>query len=279
MFTDGVKWIEEKTGIPVLGVLPYVQDHMIDSEDSLSIHEYRRKKKTGDLDVAVMTLPYSSNISDIEPFFYEEDVCLRFVQNASQFGRPDVVIIPGTKSTISDLQFLKGNGLADQIISHARNGGFVTGICGGYQMLGSKLIDEEGTDMGVPLFEENGLGLIDALTYFKKEKQTIRVKGTYQSLTGTEEGIVEGYEIHLGDTIYPESSAKRPLFLFDGDREEGYRSKDGRLIGTYLHHLFHNDGFRHDWLNAVRRAVNLPQRPRVDVGSLKDKRYDRLANK
>lgn len=279
LFTDGVKWIENRTGIPVLGVLPYVQDHMIDSEDSLSLNGFRKKKKTGDLDIAVITLPYSSNISDIEPFFYEEDVCLRFVRNASEFGRPDAVIIPGTKSTIGDLQFLKGNGLADKIISFARDKGFVTGICGGYQMLGQMLIDEEGTDTGVPLFTEKGLGLIEAVTYFKREKQTIRVKGIYHSLTGEEKGMVEGYEIHLGDTIFGGKVENRPLFLFDGGREEGYCSKDGRIMGTYLHHLFHNDGFRNDWLNVVRREVNLAQRPKVDVGALKDERYERLAKK
>ena len=116
LFTDGVKWLEEKTGIPVLGVLPYVNNHMIDREDSLSINEFRRMKKKGDLDIAVIQLPYSSNISDIEPFLYEEDVCLRFVQNVAEFGKPDAVIIPGTKSTIRDLQFMKEVGLFERIL-------------------------------------------------------------------------------------------------------------------------------------------------------------------
>ena len=148
LFTDGVKWLEEKTGIPVLGVLPYVNDHMIDREDSLSINEFRRMKKTGDLEIAVIQLPYASNISDVEPFLYEEDVHLRFVRNGAEFGNPDAVIIPGTKSTIRDLQFMKKAGITERIISFARDGGFVTGICGGYQMLGQRLIDEEGTDTG-----------------------------------------------------------------------------------------------------------------------------------
>ena len=135
-------------------------------------------KKKGDLDIVVIQLPYSSNISDIEPFLYEEDVCLRFVQSVAEFGKPDAVIIPGTKSTIRDLQFMKETGLSEQILRFTRDGGFVTGICGGYQMLGRTLIDEEGTDTGVVGFEETGLELMEAVTYFRKEKQTIRVKGT-----------------------------------------------------------------------------------------------------
>ena len=277
LFTDGVKWLEEKTGIPVLGVLPYVNNHMIDREDSLSINEFRRMKKSGDLDIAVIQLPYASNISDVEPFLYEEDVCLRFVQNVAEFGKPDAVIIPGTKSTIRDLKYLKEAGLSEQVIRFARDGGFVTGICGGYQMLGKTLIDEEGTDTGKVGFEETGLGLMEAVTYFRKEKQTIRVKGTYHAQTGIGEERIEGYEIHLGDTILTDEAAKRPLFQFDSNREEGYYSENGRIIGTYLHHLFHNDGWRHHWLNAIRQSVNLPQKPKVDVGVLKEERYERLA--
>jgi adenosylcobyric acid synthase len=277
LFTNGVKWIEEKTGIPVLGVLPYVKNHMIDREDSLSINEFRSIKKTGDLDIAVIQLPFASNISDIEPFLYEEDVCLRFVRNSTEFGKPDAVIIPGTKSTIRDLQFMKEAGLSEQIIRFAQEGGFVTGICGGYQMLGRTLIDEEGTDMGKVGFEETGLGLMEAVTYFRKEKQTIRVKGTYHPQTGIGKERIEGYEIHLGDTIISDEVRKRPLFLFEPDRDEGYYSRNGHIIGTYLHHLFHNDGWRHHWLNAIRQSVNLPQKSKVDVGVLKDERYDRLA--
>ncbi len=277
LFTDGVEWLEEKTGIPVLGVLPYVNNHMIDREDSLSINEFRRMKKNGDLDIVVIQLPYSSNISDIEPFLYEEDVCLRFVQSVAEFGKPDAVIIPGTKSTIRDLQFMKETGLSEQILRFTRDGGFVTGICGGYQMLGRTLIDEEGTDTGVVGFEETGLELMEAVTYFRKEKQTIRVKGTYHPQTGIGKERIEGYEIHLGDTIFSDEGEKRPLFRFDSNREEGYYSENGRVVGTYLHHLFHNDDWRHYWLNTIRKSVNLPQMPKMDIGVLKDERYEVLA--
>lgn len=276
LFHDGVTFLEERTGIPVLGVLPYINNHMIDREDSLSINEFRSLKKAGELEIAVIQLPYASNISDIEPFLYEEDVALHFVRDASEFGKPDAVIIPGTKSTIRDLQHLRQAGLADKIISFAKEGGFVTGICGGYQILGKTLIDVEGTDTGEAGFKEDGLGLIEAVTYFQKEKKTIRAAGTYHPQTGIGEEPLEGYEIHLGDSVIADS-AKRPLFLFDAEREEGYYGNEGRIIGTYLHHLFHNDGWRNIWLNRIRESMNIPQRPRVDVGSLKEERYERLA--
>ncbi len=276
LFKDGVTFLEERTGIPVLGVLPYINNHMIDREDSLSINEFRSMKKSGDLEIAVIQLPYASNISDIEPFLHEEDVALRFVREASEFGKPDAVIIPGTKSTIRDLQYLRRSGIADKMISFAQNGGFVVGICGGYQMLGKTLIDVEGTDTGEAGFTEEGLGLIDAVTHFQKEKKTVRAVGTYHSQTGIENELVEGYEIHLGDTkIF--NSVKSPFFLFDNKREEGYYGNEGRIIGTYLHHLFHNDGWRHMWLNRIRDHINLPQRGKVDIGSLKEERYERLA--
>ncbi|WP_338450772.1 cobyric acid synthase [Niallia oryzisoli] len=276
LFHDGVTFLEERTGIPVLGVLPYINNHMIDREDSLSINEFRSLKKAGELEIAVIQLPYASNISDIEPFLHEEDVALRFVRDASEFGKPDAVIIPGTKSTIRDLQSLRQAGLADKIVSFAKEGGFVTGICGGYQILGKTLIDVEGTDTGEAGFKEDGLGLIDAVTYFQKEKKTIRAAGTYHPQTGIGEEPLEGYEIHLGDTVIADTE-KRPLFLFDAEREEGYYGNGGRIIGTYLHHLFHNDGWRNIWLNRIRDNLNIPQRPRVDVGSLKEERYERLA--
>ena len=276
LFKDGVTFLEERTGIPVLGVLPFISNHMIDREDSLSINEFRSLKKSGELEIAVIQLPYASNISDIEPFLHEEDVALRFVRDASEFGRPDAVIIPGTKSTIRDLQHLRHSGIADKIISFAQNGGFVTGICGGYQMLGKTLIDVEGTDTGEAGFEEGGLGLIDAVTHFQKEKKTIRAEGTYHPQTGIGMEPIEGYEIHLGDTVIPDPM-KSPLFLFNSKREEGYYGNGGRLIGTYLHHLFHNDGWRTIWLNRIRDSIHIPRKPRVDVGGLKEERYERLA--
>lgn len=277
LFSDGIKWLEERTAVPVLGVVPYIHHHMIDHEDSLSIQEFRKKRKSGEIDIAVIQLPYASNVSDIEPFLYEEDVCLRFVQNVSEFGKPDAIVLPGTKSTIQDMLFLKETGLDQKITEFVHAGGFVVGICGGYQMLGETLIDEEGSDTGTKGLIEEGLGLIKAVTYFRKDKKTIRVKGTYHRQTGLEIGEIEGYEIHLGETIYKEQANRIPFFQFEQDREEGCYQNNGQVIGTYLHHLFHNDEWRHQWLSRIRLQLNLSLKPKVDVGVLKEDRYNRLA--
>jgi adenosylcobyric acid synthase len=276
LFENGIEWLEEKTGLPILGVLPYINDHGIDSEDSLAIAEYQKRARKGKLDIVVVKLPYVSNISDIEPFFHEEDVSIRFVNKGSEFGNPSAVIIPGTKSTIQDLQFLKKSGLSEEIIRFAREGGIVLGICGGYQMLGEYLVDTEGTDTGDPSTRETGLGVIPATTYFRREKQTIRVEGTYHPSTKLGNERIIGYEIHLGDTVYS-SHPQQPLFSFQNNRGEGYFGEDGRIIGTYLHHLFHNDHWRNSWLNQVRRREQLPERPIVHIEMLKDKRFDQLA--
>lgn len=277
LFADGISWLEEKTNISVLGVLPYINDHMIDGEDSLSIQQYRNKKMSGDIDIAVIELPYASNINDIEPFFYEEDVALRFVRTADEFGRPDAVILPGTKSTIHDFISLKEKGLDKRIRAFVQNGGFIVGICGGYQMMGQTLVDDNGVDTGMVGKKERGLGLIDAVTFFQKEKQTIRSQGTYHPQTGLPKKRIVGYEIHLGRTDFLQQN-KRPFFLFDSNREEGYYGENGKIIGTYLHHLFYNDDWRTTWLNAIRASKQLPIREKVNIGSLKDEHYEQLAN-
>ncbi|MFE8702985.1 cobyric acid synthase [Cytobacillus sp. FJAT-54145] len=275
LFEDGVKWLEEKTGIPVLGVLPYIHNHMIDGEDSLSIGSQFSKEQNGNMDIAVIHLPYISNYSDVEPFTFEEDVSIRFVKHPSQFGSPDAVIIPGTKSTISDLNFLRDTKLDKLIENHVRNGGHIVGICGGYQMLGTTITDLAGSDTGVPFTKVNGLGFIPAETNFYHEKKTVRVKGNYHpstELTGSTS--VKGYEIHLGQT-----EQEQGFFLqLENGKEEGYYGEDGKIIGTYLHHLFHNDEWRNIWLNELRKKKNLPLKSIVHVENQKDEKYDLLAS-
>lgn len=271
LFEDGVKWIEEKTGIPVLAVLPYIEHHGIDGEDSLSLDKHKNMRKAAGLDIAIIDLPFISNYSDIEPFYREEDVSIRLVKHAEEFGSPDGVIIPGTKSTIRDLQVLKEKGIDEKIIDYVQNGGSIVGICGGYQMLGERLIDPDGTDTGISSAEENGLGLIPAKTIFQKDKKTVRAYGICHPQTGLDLPM-SGYEIHLGETIY--TSNKAPFLVLDHDKQDGFYSENGRVIGTYLHHLFHNDEWRCSWLNERRKAKGLPQKESM---SYKGDRYDQLA--
>ncbi|MCP3762208.1 cobyric acid synthase [Domibacillus sp. A3M-37] len=246
-FEDGKRWLEEYTGVPVLAVLPFLPGHALEGEDSLSIRDVRRDQ--ADLDVAVIRLPYVSNGSDIEPFAFEEDVNVRWIQTEKAFGQPDAVIIPGTKSTLADLHFLKQTGLAEKISTYAENGGTVIGLCGGFQLMGNMLVDPDGSDTGIAGSIEKGLGLIPADTIFEKNKTIIRTKGMASGIP------LSGYEIHFGQTI-----VNGTPFLTDGDHRDGYRSHDGRICGTYLHHLFYNDLFRADWLNRIRRTKGLEER-------------------
>jgi adenosylcobyric acid synthase len=276
LFEDGILWLEKKTGIPVLGVLPYVEDHMIDGEDSLSLSNQFSNRKKGNLDIAVIHLPFVSNYSDLEPFLYEEDVSIRWIKHASEFGNPDAVIIPGTKSTINDLSTLRDKQLDIQIQKHIEHGGYVVGICGGYQILGEEILDETGSDTGIPNKSVAGLGWIPGRTIFYDEKETVRAEGYYHEHTGLiTNDKLEGYEIHLGKTILHKQSCS--FLALENGKEEGYYGKNGQIIGTYLHHLFHNDEWRNHWLNRIRKSKGLHSKDTVYISEHKDKRYDEIA--
>ena len=276
LFEDGIHWLEKKTGIPVLGVLPYVENHMIDGEDSLSLNNQFSSRKKGNLDIAVIQLPFVSNYSDLEPFLYNEDVSIRWVKHASEFGNPDAVIIPGTKSTIHDLNTLRDRQLDILIQKHIEHGGYVVGICGGYQILGEEIIDEMGSDTGIPNKSVAGLGWIPGRTTFYDVKETVRAAGVYHENTGLiTNGKLEGYEIHLGKTVLHQQGCS--FLVLENGKEEGYYGKNGQIIGTYLHHLFHNDEWRNHWLNMIRKSKGLHIKETIYISEYKDKRYDEIA--
>lgn len=274
LFEDGMKWLEERTGIPVLGLLPHLENHMIDGEDSLSLPVSSNKKGEHVLDLVVIKPPYISNFSDIEPFYYEPDVAVRWVSQLSEIGEPDAVILPGTKSTIRDLQYFKKNGFTEWLHYFAGKGGHIVGICGGYQMLGSRLIDRTGVDTGVQLSEEKGIGMIPAITSFLPVKRTVRAAGVLHPQTDLQTRV-EGYEIHLGET---ESNHDHPFLLLKNGQVEGYYGENGKIIGTYLHHLFHNDLWRYQWLNRLRKSKGIPLQEVVPIQEIKDQKYNELAD-
>ncbi|KMM36717.1 cobyric acid synthase [Guptibacillus hwajinpoensis] len=270
LFEDGITWMEERTGIPVVGVLPYVE-HRVEGEDSLSITD-RFSSQKGMIDIAAIQLPYLSNYSDLEAFL-EEDVTIRWVQHVRDLGNPDAIIIPGTKSTIRDLNWLNERGFGDYLREYE---GSVIGICGGYQMLTDTLVDEYGSDTGKPGTSIEGVGMIPATTSFHSRKTTIRVSGKLHPATNVE-CEMEGYEIHLGETVF-ELPAEKPFLQLNDGRAEGYYSQDGRVIGTYVHHLFHNDEWRTMWLNRLRTRKGLMHQKQVNRSQMKEQIYENLAN-
>lgn len=268
-FEDGVRWLEEYTGIRVCGVLPHV-DVQIEGEDSLSIN-YRTEAKTEQhLDIGIVELPFLSNHTDMEIFRNEEDVSVRSIDEFTELGSFDAVILPGTKSTIGDMDYLEKSGLGERL---RRYEGAVFGICGGYQIMGRELVDEEGVDLEAGT-RRRGLGLLPTVTIFCREKK-VRQTAFHGVHSFTRGMTAEGYEIHLGRTSIVDDGAL-PLWS-DGSEAEGAATADMRYGGSYLHNVFHNDAFRGAWLNLLRRKKGLPERPPVDTAVQKEQQYERLA--
>lgn len=278
LFESGQEWIEKHLEIPVLAVLPYVEHHRIESEDSLSrraLYPTKKQQEPG-LEIVLIDLPYLSNDTDLEPFRYEQDVTIRLVGMHDSLGNPDAVILPGTKSTIRDLEAMKNTGLSDQLTSYVANGGTVIGICGGYQMLGTSIIDQAGTDTGIVGQQITGLGILPVQTTFVSEKWTTQSKGTFKPKELETLADVEGFEIHLGETTRLDQAAVP--FLHVHGREDGVFAEGGRLIGTYFHHLFHNDQWRTWWLNRLRRARGLVEREDRNFSDERLRAYDDAAD-
>lgn len=277
LLDDGIRWLEERTGIPVLGVLPYLEVE-IEAEDSLALSALRLKRpKTGEfpIDAAVIRLPRISNFTDVDPLFDEPGVGIRYVQSPAELGTPDLLILPGTKNTMDDLNWLRRAGFEPLIRDLRRGGTQIVGICGGFQMLGERLLDPDGIeDTGG---EAHGLGLLPVETVFLPGKQTRHISGQLLDWPDVAEPLT-GYEIHLGRTRLCRDGAVPFLLLKDG-REDGAVSRDGRVIGTYLHGLFHNRLFTRALCNRIRRRKGLtPLGDEVVSDSIRrETAYDRLA--
>jgi adenosylcobyric acid synthase len=254
LLQDGLAFLEAKTGKKVLGVLPFLPDLGAPEEDTISESKQGRPG-TSDNDkllIQVLHLPRISNFTDFEPLETEPDVDLRYLQRPPQRGErlPDLLILPGTKSTAADLTHIRSCGLADYIYRCHEAGSSILGICGGYQMLGQKLSDPLGVESPVTSIE--GLGLLNVHTTFEPEKITHPVRAT--CLDNDEE--VVAYEIHMGRTT--SIGPYRPVFrvterLGKPARDvDGVSSENGKVWGTYLHGLFDAPGFRRQFLNRLR---------------------------
>ena len=284
----GLRMLEDITGVPVLGVVPYFRDIHIDAEDSVCIERARAEQVEGEIDIAVIRLPAISNFTDFDALAAEPGTRVRYVQSAGDLGRPDLIILPGTKSTCGDLAWLRDTGLAQAVTGHATNGGRVVGICGGFQMLGDTIYDPEGVEATVPAVD--GLGLLRARTTFLPDKTTHQVAASAHpaSPVSTRELFgedVRGYEIHMGATaLEAGASPLLTITLRSGaavQEPDGAASDDGRVWGTYLHGIFDNDELRFRFLNVLREEKGLPPLERDDMrraAEEKDANYDRLAD-
>ena len=282
LLTPGLGFLEERTGAPVAGVIPYFSDIHIPAEDSLGLAPDPIGDDETVVDVAVMRLPHISNFDDFDPLRHEQGVRVRYVGRFQEFGTPDLVVIPGSKTTVADLDWLRTQGLAERILAVRRSGTPVIGVCAGYQMLGRALLDPDGVESSRA--ESHGLGLLPASTTFARRKSTHQVKGHVTAsrglLSGCHGAEVTAYEIHMGVTtsgeelfrpFIKESRSGRSVDLTDGGIDD-----EGLTLGTYLHGLFHNRAVRRSILEyvAMRKGVTLPDAAEdVDPSA----EYDKLA--
>ncbi|MGM0365219.1 MAG: cobyric acid synthase [Actinomycetota bacterium] len=292
LLRPGIEWIEEKLRLPVIGTIPYFNNIVLDEEDSVNLEkqEEKNKVKAGRLRVAVLYLPHISNFTDFNALEIEKDIDLSYVKTAAQLKRaePHLIIIPGSKSTMADLTYLKETGIADTVISMYRKGASIIGVCGGYQMLGSSISDRHRAESDMDRIK--GLGLLDTRTEFFTEKSTHQVEFEADySIFGKkgEKEVFKGYEIHMGDTI-SEKSYGRPFIITERGRGKA-RQKDGHIkisrnlsnmvLGTYIHGLFDNFKLKKFLLDMVAglNGIDLKLDGKGPYEAFKQKQYDRLA--
>lgn len=267
LFDRGVELLEERGGTPVLGVLPWIKNLQLPEEDAVALLDRRSRGETANqdgtfkLDIAVIRFPHIANFDDFDPLENESTVELRYVDSPDQLGVPDVIILPGTKNTIGDLQWMRETGLANAIVDLAHQQVRIVGICGGYQILGQRIHNPHGFETAKKS-SADGLRLLDVETTFQHEKQTYQVTATVLNDSITQESaglLLRGYEIHVGQTVTrsPWLRMTRTGAAIDHEVLDGSRSDDGHVWGCYLHGIFHNDAFRHDWLRSLGAPLSV----------------------
>ncbi len=275
----GLTMIEQLCGKQVLGVVPYASLDLED-EDSLSAR-LQVTKADAAVDIAVIRLPHISNFTDFNPLQSLDGIGVRYVSEASQFGCPDFVILPGTKNTMGDLKWLRQNGLESLILKHAAAGKGVLGICGGYQMMGRQLEDPCGVEEGGSL---RGLGLLPVETVFSQEKTRTQAVGAIGNLPGTLSGMsglpVEGYEIHMGKTQNLNHEAVFSTVSVPGCGQKLDGCCRGNLYGTYLHGLFESGEIVSAFASALlqEKGIDSGEFQTVDITRLREREYDKLAD-
>ncbi len=301
LLTPGLDFLEQRTGIPVLGVIPYIHNHGIDEEDSVWLSE-RNSERTTDrhiqdsnqvaVDIAIVQYPRISNFTDFHPLLRLPDTRVRFIKAGEPIGDSDIIILPGTKNTILDLQYLREHQYDEQISRHLQLGKRVIGICGGYQMLGRELCDPEGTEAGQGDYP--GLGLLPIVTTFAHEKSTYQVETVIsaagrldpgseldsesavasslesklksQVVSHNQEQTLRGYEIHTGKTELTDDWEQigQPLLQIikrSGKQctvTDGFITTDGRVWGSHVHGLFDNVSFLRKLMNQMRQEKGMP---------------------
>ena len=263
LFDEGRKMLEDICGVPVLGVIPYYKDIHIEEEDSVALVQKSMQAERGKVNVAVVMLRHLSNYTDFDALERDPRVHLFYTNNTEDLKKADIIILPGTKSTLHDLYELRRNGCAQAIVRAHREGATVLGICGGYQMMGVEVLDPDHVEGDIERLP--GLGLLPTTTTMNGDKQTRQVTCQYG----------QGYEIHQGET-HPAGNAKpSPLLHLDDGRDDGY-IVDGKCMGTYVHGILDNALFVNFLLEPYKDKIAQANTP-FDYSAFKEEQYDKLA--
>ncbi len=270
----GLTMLEDLTGKPVLGVIPMAKID-VDDEDSLA-DRLNKKTVTEGIDVAVIRLPHISNFTDFSVFELIDGVSLRYIADKKDFGKPDLILVPGTKNTMADMEWLVESGLSSLIIRAAETTR-VIGVCGGFQILGKELHDPDGVEHGGDM---RGLGLLDISTVFQGGKTRTRITGEFEedgNLYDLAKRQVEGYEIHMGATSNLGEAV--PMIRLADGRTDAYRTKDGRIWGSYLHGIFDNEELVFGLVHTIMKEKGIdPGRSHLSVAEYKELQYNKLAD-
>jgi len=281
LLTPGIDWLEERTGVPVLGVVPVFSGFRIPEEDSVALEKRAQgegpRAQGEKINIGVVKLPRISNYTDFDPLELEPDVSLSYVDDPAAMGGLDLLILPGSKSTIADLEFLRERGFFPAIRSF---GGSIVGICGGFQILGRRVSDPDGVETQGER-ETEGLGLLDVVTIMLSHKETHQVRAELLPagyLAAPKScRTLDGYEIHMGETMLgPGVQPFSRIVSRSGEEvevQDGAVTRDGRIFGTYLHGIFQNGPFRAAFLNRLRRGKGLAERAAAEA----DDPFDKLA--
>jgi len=281
LFEDGKKWIENKTQIPVIGIIPWLNDSF-PPEDSLDLIEKKSRFSNPEIKVGIIKLPSISNFSDFDPLENEKSILIEWVRESQNLKKFDFIILPGSKQTIKDQIYLEESGLSQDIKEYSNNKGNIIGICGGLQMLGTTLEDPFFKEGSKSCSEKNikGIGLLPIRTTFFQNKLTRQISS--ESLWPCQSKI-NGFEIHNGQSELENAKTFvniKPIFK---DLNLGWYKENkegGTIAGTYIHGIFENDNWRDEYINLIRKSKNLPIFNKKSI-SYKKKResiIDNLAN-
>ena len=265
----GLSKLEELTGVPVVGVMPY-SDIDIEDEDSLT-DRFKNSKENKGIKISVIKLKHISNFTDIDALSIQDDVTINYVTSADKLGNEDMIVIPGSKNTIDDLKDIKDRGIATEIIKASRNGTVIVGICGGFQILGERVKDPYGIESDIK--EIPGLGILDTETVMEKEKNTIQYTGKLVNSKGILEGLdgteIKGYEIHQGITVGNESSVTEDDHIVAVVKDN--------IFGTYLHGIFDNEKVTRTILNRIRDKKGMEQLGEgITFDEYREREFDKL---